>query len=83
MWRGYEMALSAYMNIMIDQWDERGFVNNMYRVAVLERYDMPPWFGDDGFHSAHRSNLLRKEPRHYRKFWPDDRDDLAYVWPTK
>ena len=83
MWIGYEMALSAYMNAMIDQWEERGFNNTMYRVAVPESFDMPSWFGNDDFHSAHRSNLLRKDPLHYRKFWPEERDDLPYIWPVE
>jgi hypothetical protein len=41
----------------------------------------PPWLGDAPFHLSHRSNLLRKMPEHYRRFWPAERDDLPYVWP--
>jgi hypothetical protein len=81
MWRGYETALSVYMNVMIEEWERRGFVNNMYRITVLEHYDLPPWFGNVDFHSSHRSNLLRKEPEYYRKFWPDEDSGLPYVWP--
>jgi hypothetical protein len=57
---------------------------------MLDRFDqyltgdvvMPPWFGDDRFHAAHRSNLLRKSPEHYRQYWPTEPDDLEYVWPA-
>ena len=82
MWRGYEMALSVYMNVMIGEWERRGFRNAMYCVAAPPHTEMPPWFGDPAFHISHRSNLLRKDPAHYRKFWPRERDDLPYVWPT-
>jgi hypothetical protein len=30
---------------------------------------------------SHRSNLIRKFPEHYRKFWPDVPDNLPYFWP--
>jgi hypothetical protein len=83
MWRGHETALSAYMNAMIDEWEGRGFKNRMFRVSVPGCPDLPRWFGDTDFHAAHRSNLLRKNPGYYRQFWPEERDDLPYVWPTK
>lgn len=83
MWRGHEMALSAYMNVMIDEWERRGFRNNMMRVAVVREYDLPHWFGEPDFHAAHRSNLLRKFPDHYGRYWPDEPDDLEYVWPER
>ncbi|UCF88114.1 MAG: MSMEG_6728 family protein [bacterium] len=83
MWKGYETALSAYMNTMIDEWEARGFRNNMYRVALETGFDLPPWMGDENFHAAHRSNLLRKDPMYYRTLWPEEPDDLPYVWPTQ
>lgn len=42
---------------------------------------MPPWLGDEAFHRAHRSALLRKDPAHYGPLFPDVPDDLEYVWP--
>lgn len=82
MWRGYEMALSAYMNAMIEEWERRGFENRMLRVAVRPPFEKPWWLGDTKFHDSHRSNLIRKEPGHYRPFWPHVPDDLPYVWPV-
>lgn len=42
---------------------------------------LPPWLGDEDFHRAHRSALVRKDPGHYRALFPDVPDDLPYVWP--
>jgi len=82
MWRGWETALSAYMNAMIEEWVERGYRNRMLRIALTGDFEMPPWIGDAAFHAAHRSNLLRKDPGHYRRFWPHEPDDLPYIWPV-
>ena len=43
--------------------------------------ELPPWLGDPAFHRSHQSVLVRKDPEHYRKFFPDVPDDLSYVWP--
>ncbi|OBI81478.1 MSMEG_6728 family protein [Mycobacterium sp. E740] len=43
--------------------------------------EMPPWLGDPAFHRSHQSVLVRKDPPHYRRFFPDVPDDLEYVWP--
>jgi hypothetical protein len=42
---------------------------------------LPPWLGAEEFHRSHRSALVRKDPDHYRPLFPDDPDDLPYVWP--
>lgn len=42
----------------------------------------PPWFGDEAFHAAMRSNLLRKKEDHYRQWGWTEPTDLAYVWPV-
>ncbi len=43
---------------------------------------LPAWLGDESFHRSHRSALVRKDPEHYRPFFPDVPDDLPYVWPV-
>ena len=43
--------------------------------------ELPPWLGDPLFHRSHQSVLVRKDPEHYRTFFPDVPDDLPYVWP--
>jgi len=43
---------------------------------------LPPWLGDEDFHRAHRSSLLRKDPDFYGPRFTDVPDDLPYVWPS-
>lgn len=43
--------------------------------------ELPPWLGDAGLHRSHRSALVRKDPEHYRPYFPDVPADLPYVWP--
>lgn len=42
----------------------------------------PSWLGDNNFHISHQSNLLRKDPQYYSKFFLDVPHDLEYVWPV-
>lgn len=44
--------------------------------------ELPPWLGDPEFHRSHQAALVRKDPQHYRRFFPDVPDDLPYVWPA-
>ena len=44
---------------------------------------LPPWLGDEDVHRSHRSALVRKDPDRYRPLFPDDPDDLPYVWPVR
>ena len=44
---------------------------------------LPPWLGDEAVHLSHRSALVRKDPDHYRPLFPDDPDDLPYLWPVR
>jgi len=50
---------------------------------LAEAGALPPWLGDDALHLSHRSALVRKEPDHYRRLFPDTPDDLPYVWPVR
>lgn len=86
MWAGYERSLAVYGADMCTEWIRRG-----YRDTLLHRFTLhtlggiavpPVWVGDEGFHRSHRSNLLRKLRSHYEAFWPDEPDDLPYVWPN-
>lgn len=83
MWAEHEQWLLSYLDVCIGEWCNRGYLNNI----VVPEYDQssqdpPKWLGHGPFHRSHRSNLLRKFPAHYRQFWPGERDDLAYWWPT-
>ena len=83
MWTGYENALMEYSNVIIKEWVRRGFKNTMALVDVCGEVRNPSWLGDEVFHSAHRSNLLRKDFDYYSQFKWNEPLDLPYVWPTK
>ena len=87
MWRGYEQALAMYGAAVCEEWLSRGYVDNllpffMDHYPLFMAYKLPPWLGNEALHLSHRSNLLRKMPSHYRPLWPNDPDDLPYVWPS-
>ena len=81
MWKGYENALKQYHNECIKEWIYRGYNNNMKYELILGNVVMPPWIGKKAFHQSHQSNLARKLPEHYYKYWPSVPDSLPYVWP--
>lgn len=88
MWRDHEGALAEYTIAMCDEWESRGYVDNV-RAQVLElqqgynfsqdSYKKPWWWGKRLFHRSHKSNLKRKDAIHYGF---DVAEDLPYQWPT-
>lgn len=84
MWKDYVSALKLYMNYSITEWISRGFHNTM-QVEELELSNvvLPPFIGNERFHSSHRANLLKKEPEFYSKYgWTENPQD-PYVWMDK
>ena len=90
MWQGYEYSLAVYGIAVCDEWRSRGYRDTLRSQlqdaawTVLRRGDeggAPPWLGDEDFHASHRSNLLRKLPKHYSQFGWSESNDLPYVWP--
>ena len=79
MWRGWERHLAGYHNVVVTEWKLRLY-NNTMRLLPDAVYECPPWVTPELCRS-HRSNLLRKRPDHYGKFWRLP-DDLPYVWPS-
>lgn len=45
-------------------------------------YTLPPWMGDPGVHSSHRSRLLLKNPVWYSQFEWSEPPGMEYVWPV-
>lgn len=90
MWRGYEGALLEYQVAIVGEWVGRGYKDTCMDKTIDLYYDKvtdltiywPWWLGNEDFHASHRSNLLRKNPDHYRQFCWDEPDDLPYVWPV-
>lgn len=81
MWKNYVPALKLYLNYSICEWIRRGFKNTMNLENYIEdQIIMPPFIGNDEFHSSHRSNLLKKDYEYYSKFgWVENSSD-PYVW---
>jgi hypothetical protein len=82
MWKGYEPALLYYVDCCIIEWIRRGFNNTMKR-SSQKAIVYPKWFGDNRFHSSHRSNLLRKDKEYYSRFNWKESPNMDYFWPTK
>ena len=82
MWKGYENALKQYHNECIEHWVARGYNNNMKKEVIEGDIVYPHWLGDDTFHSAHRSNLLRKDKEFYSQYLWTESDNMEYYWPV-
>lgn len=44
---------------------------------------LPAWLFDDSVQASHRSALVRKDPAHYTRAFPDADPDVPYVWPVR
>ena len=83
MWQGHEQALVHYGMVISAEWEERGFKDSMFDRFEGEfdgdfDYEEPWWLGLEEFHISHQSNLLRKDPIHYREF--NVPNNLPYMW---
>lgn len=85
MWRGYEDALAHYGIIICMEWINRGYNDNQlswFQERLEDReVILPPWLGNDSFHTSHKSNLLRKDIDYYSQYWPSIPDNIEYIWP--
>lgn len=94
MWEGYELALLEYQEATCMEWVEGRrykdtcwvksrdlFTDEELDQYARKDYVYPPWFGDEDFHAAHQSNLVRKAPEFYGRVFEDMFDDLPYIWP--
>lgn len=94
MWKGNENYLILeYLPAIFKEWKSRGFknekcenwydkllffINNQIFILTLR----PTWMIQD-FIEAHRSNLIRKNPEHYKPLFPNTKENLPYIWPVK
>jgi hypothetical protein len=92
MWKGHEYSLALYGFTMCVEWVGRGYRDTLAKrfteralLLKLEGKDLsePDWIKNEDFNKSHQSNLVRKDPEYYRKFFPDVPNDLLYWWPTK
>ena len=79
MWRPYVNALKHYTNIIIMEWVDRGYNNNM-EIYDFNNMVKPHWLGKESFHSSHRANLLRKDYEYYSQFKWTENPESPYVW---
>jgi len=83
MWKDYQSGLILYGEIICAEWIKRGFNDNcLPQIRKYEKFGLflPSWFGNESFHLSHQSNLVRKDPEHYRKYFPNVPDNLPYQW---
>jgi|ERR1700722_666609 len=90
MWKDSEWWLAQYGATICQEWIKRGYKDNcLPRFLTIQNTltkqnrlaFAPLWLVDPNFHRSHQSNLVRKNPNHYRQFFPDVPDDLPYIWP--
>lgn len=85
MWRGHEKSLALYHDAAIFEWVSRGFNNHM-ELKIMNNptgtFPEKPLWITELFCSAHRSNLLRKDPVFYGKYGWTEPDYLPYIWPV-
>jgi len=83
MWGGYNMYLRYYYNTMIEVWVNRGYENNMIKLAPGVRPVRPWWHNDPRLLYSHRANLVKKFPEYYEEKWPYVNPDIPYWWPVE
>lgn len=96
MWRGYDLALFAYLAVVKVECDTRGIKTDKNWAAIRDihannwnaRINLmaPAWLGDQRVHESHRNNLFIKDPEHYSQYKYAKRticcDRCNYFWPT-
>lgn len=88
MWKGYEASLISYGQEICKEWIRRGYKDTCLQKISTFSDDYPNtnkkpnWLGQEEFHRAHRSNLLRKNYEYYSQFFLEP-SDLPYIWPEE
>lgn len=92
MWKGYERSLAKYAYALACEMGKRKHWKPevvarwkkywLYEITKHPDTGNPPWLGDENFHVAHQSNLIRKDPNFYKSKFPNVPDDLPYIWPV-
>lgn len=87
MWKGAESGLALYGVVVCQVWIERGY-RDTFRSRFIETrlasgvIVLPPWWGDAVVHASHANALVRKDPAHYRPYFPDADPTQPYYWPV-
>eukprot|EP00931_Biecheleriopsis_adriatica_P091925 TRINITY_DN65771_c0_g1_i1.p1 TRINITY_DN65771_c0_g1~~TRINITY_DN65771_c0_g1_i1.p1 ORF type:complete len:291 (+),score=42.49 TRINITY_DN65771_c0_g1_i1:234-1106(+) len=89
MWIGYEQALAVYYNVMVDEWNRRGYKTDLagFDMTVQNKgqadVPLPAWLGEDRLHATHRAALLFKDPAHYGSLGWSEQPCVQYLWPLR
>jgi hypothetical protein len=81
MWKDNIYSLMKYYNIIVEEWKNRGYKNNMLLYNIENNIINPTFIGNEEFHNSHKSNLLRKNYDFYSKYNWKVVNNLEYVWP--
>lgn len=85
MWKENLNALKYYCNVMIEEVEKRGYKNNIKKYEI-KNITYPWYIGYEPFHYSHQASLLRKDPKHYIKYFeklPEIYRERGYIWPSK
>lgn len=90
-WKGYLKALCHYGIIICMEWVERGYIDNQEPIfKIIDhqdlRYDeliMPPWLGNEQYHSNQRARLLDKNFEWYKQFGWEEEPTSEYWFPEE
>jgi hypothetical protein len=84
MWKNYEHALLLYGIYICLIWKSKGFNDSLLPFFLkhinTQKIKTPHWL-NNYFIRAHRSNLLRKNFKHYKQFNWIVPKNLNYIWP--
>lgn len=80
MWKGNIDSLKLYYNVMLREWINRGYKNNMTFYYDVPCIVYPPAWLTDEFCSRHRAALLAKDPKHYSQFGWSEEPKIDYLW---
>jgi hypothetical protein len=81
-WSRLDRADTCATTLVTDLRDTIGIAAVRSTAELAAADELPPWLGDADVHRSHQSALVRKDPGHYRPFFPDVPDDMPYVWPV-
>jgi hypothetical protein len=81
-WLSRGHADTSATTLLADLQSATGLAAVRSQDVLSDAGELPPWLGDPAFHRSHQSALARKDPAHYRRYFPEVPDDLRYVWPS-
>ena len=87
MWHGHFYQLGKYGEAICLEWISYGYKDTCLDKIEAEQLKfsdtgLPKWIGNEAFHLAHKSNLIRKNREFYGPMFPGVPDNLPYVWPV-